>query len=98
MLSQSPLMTTNYNENATRTSGKNESSVNLEVLMLFSAKGGLHSGRPRWMMRCASAPTPGFIFFGAMVVRCGTDSIVFRTRLRVAGSLRVDPTVDLACK
>ena len=70
-----PATNSNENENATRTSGKNESSVNLDVLILLSAKGGLHSGCPRSMMRCSSGPEPGLLFFGAMAVRSGADSI-----------------------
>ena len=69
-------MNFNENENAKRTSGKNESSVNLEVLMLLSAKGGLHSGWPRSMMRCSSGPEPGLLFFGAMAVQSGTDTVL----------------------
>jgi hypothetical protein len=69
-------MNFNENENAKRTSGKNESSVNLEVLMLLSAKGGLHSGWPRSMMRCSSGPEPGLLFFGAMAVQSGTGTIL----------------------
>jgi hypothetical protein len=87
-----PLKTKNEKENDKRTNGKNDSNVNLDVLILLSAKGGWHSGRPRSMMRCSSAPVPGILFLGAVVVRCDSTSVISRTRSRDRKSI---PTTDL---
>jgi hypothetical protein len=67
------------NQNDTRTIGKNESNVNLDVLILLSAKGGWHSGWPASMIRCSSAPVPGFLLFGDMVAGCDVTSDVSHT-------------------
>jgi hypothetical protein len=44
------------------------------------------------MIRCSSAPVPGFLLFGAMVVSYGIVTVTFRIRSRDRKSI---PTTDL---